>query len=72
MFEASQVPRLNIFMHADDGLLHCVSLLQAEKTLSVLQARLKEIGLEIHPDRSHVIYCKHAKGHLKFTKTSLV
>ncbi|MDN5247329.1 MAG: group II intron reverse transcriptase/maturase, partial [Candidatus Cardinium sp.] len=56
--------------YADDGLLHCVSLLQAEKILSMLKARFKEVGLEIHTDKSHIVYCKHAKRQLKFNKTS--
>lgn len=56
--------------YADDGLLHCSSLKQAEKVLSMLKQRFKEVGLEIHPDKSHIVYCKHAKRQLKFNKTS--
>lgn len=56
--------------YADDGILHCKSLEQAEKVLSMLTYRFKEVGLEIHPDKSHIIYCKLAWRQLKFNRTS--
>lgn len=56
--------------YADDGLLHCSSLKQAEKVLEMLKQRFQEVGLEIHPDKSHIVYCKHARRLLKFKRTS--
>jgi RNA-directed DNA polymerase len=46
--------------YADDGLLHCKSLKQAEFVLMMITKRFKECGLEIHPTKSKIIYCKHA------------
>lgn len=46
--------------YADDGLLHCKSLKQAEFILMMIAKRFKECGLEIHPTKSKIIYCKHA------------
>jgi RNA-directed DNA polymerase len=46
--------------YADDGLLHCKSLKQAEYVLMMITKRFKECALEIHPTKSKIIYCKHA------------
>ncbi len=46
--------------YADDGLLHCRTKLQAEKILHELTKRLAECKLEIHPEKTKIIYCKDA------------
>lgn len=65
-----QLPGIPFCRYADDGLLHCLNLKQAEKILDMLTLRFEEVGLEIHPDKSHIVYCKHAKRQLNFNKTS--
>ncbi len=65
-----ELPETPFCRYADDGLLHCANLKQAEKILSMLKNRFQEVGLEIHPDKSHIVYCKHARRQLKFNKTS--
>ena len=44
--------------YADDGLLHCKSLRQAKYVLDRIAQRFRECGLEIHPGKSGIIYCK--------------
>jgi RNA-directed DNA polymerase len=44
--------------YADDGVLHCRSLKEAERLLQQLRVRFEECGLELHPDKTRVIYCK--------------
>lgn len=44
--------------YADDGLLHCSSLKQARFLLSKLRDRFGECGLELHPEKTKIIYCK--------------
>lgn len=51
-------PNCRFARYADDAVVHCSSLAQAEKLLSDLDNRLKECGLEIHPDKSKIVYCK--------------
>ncbi len=43
---------------ADDVLVHCQSLKQAEKVLEAIRKRLKECGLELHPLKTKIVYCK--------------
>lgn len=53
-----EMPSIIFCRYADDGLLHCSSLRQAEYVLKRIAKRFKECGLEIHPDKSGIIYCK--------------
>lgn len=51
-------PRLPFCRYADDGLIHCRSLKQAQYVKERLAQRLRECGLEIHPDKTRIVYCK--------------
>lgn len=44
--------------YADDGLAHCKTLQQAENLLEMLKQRFQECGLELHPDKTKIVYCK--------------
>ena len=44
--------------YADDGICHCKTREQAEALLAELEQRFKECKLEIHPDKTKIIYCK--------------
>jgi len=43
--------------YADDGVVHCKSEVQARLVLRKLGARLRECGLELHPEKTRVVYC---------------
>ena len=53
-----EMPEVPFCRYADDGLLHCQTQKQAEFVLKRITARFKECGLEIHPDKTKVVYCK--------------
>ena len=55
---ARQFPRLLFCRYADDGLIHCRSLKQAQYVKERLAQRLQECGLEIHPNKTRIVYCK--------------
>ena len=44
--------------YADDGLVHCKSLQQAQEILCELKQRFAECELELHPDKTKIVYCK--------------
>ncbi|NCT57231.1 MAG: group II intron reverse transcriptase/maturase [Legionella sp.] len=44
--------------YADDGLAHCNTEEEAKQLLSELTNRFKECGLELHPDKTKIVYCK--------------
>ena len=51
-------PNVKFERYADDGLVHCQTLKQAKYMLGVIKARLKEGGLELHPEKTKIVYCK--------------
>ena len=44
--------------YADDGVVHCRSEVQAQLVLRKLNARLRECGLELHPEKTRIVYCQ--------------
>ena len=58
--------------YADDGLVHCRTYDEAQALLRSLEQRFRECGLEIHPEKTKIVYCKddQRKGnysHCEFT-----
>jgi len=44
--------------YADDGICHCKTLAQAQQLRAALEARFAECHLELHPQKTRVVYCK--------------
>jgi group II intron reverse transcriptase/maturase len=63
-------PDLPWCRYADDGLVHCRTEAEALAVKAALQARLAACGLEMHPDKTKVVYCKDSnrKGSYPNTK----
>jgi len=44
--------------YADDAVVHCGSERQARAVLEAIRGRLAQCGLELHPTKTRIIYCK--------------
>jgi RNA-directed DNA polymerase len=44
--------------YADDAVIHCRSKEEAERLWIELEKRLTEFGLELHPGKTRIVYCK--------------
>lgn len=53
-----------------DGVLHCRSQKQAEEILKKITERFLNCGLEIHPEKSGIIYCKEKNRTASFERIS--
>src|SRR6516225_1958065 len=51
-------PDIPFERYADDGICHCQSEEQARKLRAALEQRFAECGLTLHPEKTHVVYCK--------------
>lgn len=51
-------PRNPWARYADDGVLHCWTKREAEQLLNELSGRMRTCKLEIHPDKTRIVYCK--------------
>jgi len=58
---ARNYPSVPFERYADDVVVHCVSKEQAEAVLAAIAERMEEVGLELHPDKTRVVYCKDDK-----------
>jgi RNA-directed DNA polymerase len=47
--------------YADDAVVHCKSRRQAELVLAGIAARMAEVGLRLHPDKTRIVYCKDSR-----------
>lgn len=43
--------------YADDGVVHCKSLPQAHLALDRIRERFRQCGLELHPEKTRIVYC---------------
>jgi RNA-directed DNA polymerase len=69
---AREFPDCPFERYADDVVVHCKSRHQAEHVLSLVAARINEVGLRLHPDKTRIVYCKDgrrraAHEHVSFT-----
>lgn len=50
---------------ADDGVIHCKRKDEAEEILNNLKDRLKECNLEIHPEKTRIVYCRSDRNNVE-------
>lgn len=55
--------------YADDGLVHCRTEQEAQAIMAALNARFAECGLQMHPDKTKIVYCKDAKRGGRYPNT---
>jgi RNA-directed DNA polymerase len=62
---AEQYPEICFERYADDVVVHCVNKGQAKRTLAAISERFARCHLELHPDKTRIVYCKDEtrKGH---------
>jgi RNA-directed DNA polymerase len=53
-----QFPDLQFERYCDDGVVHCKTEKQAQFVRDAIARRLAECGLELHPDKTRIVYCK--------------
>jgi group II intron reverse transcriptase/maturase len=66
---AREYPDLRWCRYADDGLVHCRSEAEAIAVKAKLAARLAECHLELHSDKTKIIYCKDGNRRGKYPNT---
>jgi len=67
---AEQFPHIPFERYADDVVLHAVTEAQAKHVLSRIRERLFVYKLEVHPEKTRIVYCKTANRSGDYTPTS--
>ena len=60
MWLVREFPGVTFERYCDDAVIHCGSEEQARQVRDALAERLTSVGLELHPDKTHVVYCQDA------------
>jgi RNA-directed DNA polymerase len=60
MWMRKQFPDLQFERYCDDGVVHCKTEKQAQFVRDAIARRLAQCGLELHPDKTRIVYCKDA------------
>ncbi len=53
--------------YADDVILHCGSKAHAEQTLNKISERMASCGLELHPAKTKIVYCRDSRRRGKYS-----
>jgi len=56
--------------YADDIVFHCASEQGATKLLALLDERFKACGLQLHPEKTKIVYCKGGFNREKYPRVS--
>ncbi|MEV8063495.1 group II intron reverse transcriptase/maturase [Streptomyces antimycoticus] len=55
---AREYPAIRFERYGDDAVVHCASEKQANFVRDVIERRLLQFGLRLHPEKTRVVYCK--------------
>jgi len=55
---AGNFPEVSFERYVDDAVVHCVSEAQAQVVRAAIAQRFEQVGLELHPDKTRIVYCK--------------
>jgi RNA-directed DNA polymerase len=55
---AREFPGVRFERYCDDAVVHCASEKQARQVRDAIAGRLAEVGLELHPGKTRIVYCK--------------
>ncbi len=67
-----QYPHVHWCRYADDGLVHCKTEHQAQQLLVALKARFEACELELHPEKTKIVYCKDDNRRENYPNTEFV
>src|SRR5699024_6997954 len=55
---AREHPGVQFERYADDAVVHCVSQRQAVRLVAAIGDRMGQVGLQLHPAKTKIVYCK--------------
>jgi group II intron reverse transcriptase/maturase len=70
MWLSREFPAVQFERYVDDAVIHCVSRGQAEQVLAALVERMREVGLELHLDKTRIVYCQDGRRRGSYEHTA--
>ena len=66
---AREFPAVTFERYVDDVVVHCVSQSQAQKVLAAIGARMEQVGLRLHPEKTRIVYCQDSNRRAAYEHT---
>ena len=70
MWMSREFPGVTFERFADDAVIHCVTERQARQVRDAIGGRLADIGLELHPGKTKLVYCKDSRRRQEFDQVT--
>src|SRR5262249_43396236 len=67
---AREYPGVVFERFVDDVVIHCVTERQARQVREAVGRRLADIGLQLHPDKTRIVYCKDDRRALAYDQVT--
>src|SRR4051794_23300131 len=67
---AREHPDIPFERYVDDAVVHCVSEDQARRLRAAIADRMAEVGLQLHPDKTRIVYCRDTVRRLDYERTA--
>ena len=58
---AREFPAIHFERYADDAVVHCRTEAEARRVLGAIAQRMAQVGLELHPGKTRIVFCKDDK-----------
>ena len=55
---ARTFPGITFERYVDDAVVHCTTRGQAEHVAKAIGERMEQVGLQLHPDKTRIVYCQ--------------
>lgn len=66
---AREFPGCPFERYADDAVVHCRTLEQAQQVLAALRSRMAGVGLDVYPEKTRIVYCRDSNRGGKYPHT---
>lgn len=66
---SGEFPTVAFERYCDDAVVHCRSESQARRVRDEIAARLADLGMELHPEKTRIVYCKDGKRRGEYRHT---
>jgi group II intron reverse transcriptase/maturase len=70
MWLLREFPTVRFERFADDAVVHCVTERQAHQVREAIERRLSDVGLQVHPDKTRIVYCKDDRRRLDYDQVT--
>jgi group II intron reverse transcriptase/maturase len=70
LWMAREFPAVTFERYVDDAVVHCESETQARTVVAAIAERMEQVGLQLHPDKTRIVYCKDGRRRGSYEHTS--